>query len=289
MAPVVHRSASFARSLSLLALAVLAWSPLAAACECLSPGWILPDASVKEVPSNTRVWISASCNNPSLARDTGETIPTSRSAIGRSGTKFDEVVILTPQSNLEVGATYTIQGCTISSVGGSQGPVSFTVTSGVDSMPPEIPRFSPQEPVVGAEDSCGKDTYWKATLEGDGTFHLLDIAGRAGYDPATRSGSALEVFLNPSGAPSTSMLSVGEVSCGTNWSFKNDGDATALRLSSLDLAGNFSGWSAPQTLTSPLVDEGCGCATPGKPRAPSLWSLVAAVVMTVVVRRRRHA
>lgn len=278
-------------SLSLLGLALLVWSPPAVACECGAAGWILPDASVKDVPSNTKVWVSGSgvskCDNPSLEKESGETIALSRSAVSRSGTRFDEIVILAPQGgDLEVGATYTVKGCELFSFGVPPGPVSFKVTSGPDQTAPVVPKFSPQEPVTGSEDSCGKPAYWKAMLEGDGTFHLLDIAGRAGYDPATRTGAALDVFLNRSGALSTSTVSVGQVPCGTNWSFDDSGEASALRLSSLDLAGNFSGWSAPQTLASP-EEDGCGCATPGRRRATAPWLLGVALAVSLVGRRRR--
>lgn len=277
------------RSLLLAASAALVLCALprsAHACDCAFEPWVLPTSSTKGVPSNTRIWADGryaeSCTQPTLTSAAGVVVDLAVGRVARAGTRFAELLVLTPARELAVGETYTLDGCTIHA---APSAMSFQVTAGPDTTPPGVPSLAIGDSTTGEASSCGATEYWSATLRQDGHLALLDVAGRASWDGATGTGAAVDVFTNPTGAATSTPIRIGQTSCASNWSFDDDGDATGVRVASLDLAGNFSGWSEAHDLDAP----GCGCAVPGRAAGPGAAGAIALSIGVLAAAARRRA
>jgi MYXO-CTERM domain-containing protein len=97
-----------------------------------------------------------------------------------------------------------------------------------------------------------------------GTFDPADPAPAttSGRHPRRRRSSSAAAPASPAGPPAR--------------------DSAPVRYGAFDLAGNFSGWTEPDTLT---IGRGCGCRSDA-PGAPSL--LLLAVAALALRRRRRQ-
>jgi MYXO-CTERM domain-containing protein len=143
-----------------------------------------------------------------------------------------------------------------------------------------VPTFSAAnvESGGGGFDSCGPYEYVPLIVNQEDQILAMSIAGRAKLDSSALSGDVQGVFF-----PSRS-AHVGDRTCEqTTWSFEADGEATDTKLAAFDLAGNFSGWSGPQT-----IDAGCGCEVAGGARPAAGGYVLAGIGLAAIAMRRRR-
>lgn len=258
----IRLAAVFAASAVLVAL-----TPDAAACDCAPIEGMEPSATSKKVPTNTKVWLSRfGCGTPELRKMDGTLVPGSL-------TKIEGTRVFHPDAPLEMGTTYQVFDCTEEPV------TTFLVNEGEDNEPPPRPAVSPLEAESGSGDfsSCGSYEYVPLLAEQTDLILTLDIAGRASLDPAAVSGEVEDVFF-----PSNQLL-VGNAVCAGNWDFDTEGEATDVRLGAFDYAGNFSGWSEPET----IAGGDCSCEAAGADSAPGYGIFVFGALGIAALRRRR--
>jgi len=242
----LRSNVSFPRILGLVAvtLAALGSPKDASACDCAFPERTVPTQNDKNVPTNTKIWSNAfGCTAPVLQKKDGTMVPFTI-------TKIENVTVIHPDADLELGSTYELTNC-----GTFSPPTTFTVTEGPDTTPPLPPVFTLGETRAsgGSWSSCGEELYVPLDVTFEGALLLLDIAGRSTFDPQAISGTPVDAFFRED------TPIVGNAICGPgNWNFEEDGDAIGTRLGAFDLAGNFSGMAPPQT-----VEAGCTCSTVG--------------------------
>ena len=245
----------------------------ARACECAPPSMLLPTSADKNVPNNAKVWIwSTRCSDASLRVKDGSPIETTSTiiAVGHS----EDLIVLHPVAPLEIGTTYELTACSTMTP-----KPEFTVATGPDSSRPSVPSFWLDSVTETPDEGCGTATFAKVHVTSDGDLLVLDIARRAKLDDAAFSGKVVDI--TQAGWP----WAIGEMACSGNWDFGADGDANGVRIAAFDIAGNFSGWSASQSISAP--DDGCGCSAVGSStsrHAP--WLLL--VMMAWLGQRARY-
>ncbi len=271
---------------SALATVLLSLTAPVHACDCAGPPvQVRPAPSDSSVPANTKIWIGhpgidkiAACSSPTLKDGNDATVATTLSMLYEPDKKWANVLVLTPQQPLMKGVSYKLVDC---DVYGQGGHTTFTVSSGPDEQAPAIPGVTAGEITEGSMGSCGDEFYSTMNVQHDGALLVLDVAGQSALESAVPSGTVNDVF-----ATNGEKIVVGNVICGRhNWDFDEDGDATGVRFGSFDLAGNFSGWSAAQT-----IETGCGCRLAGAPSGGiggRLAALFGIVAMLLLHRRRR--
>ncbi len=268
---MVHNNA-FAKQCILSCLvagAVCFVSAPARATSCIGRAEFLIPESTSQVPSNTLIWTTGRCENGILTKKGGAVVPFSIRQLGA-------IQALQPESELEIGATYDLTDC--DAFGGVT--TTFTVTSGADTTPPNVPVFQPGDTYNSIYNACGEYELVQLDVVPQDDLLVLDIASRSTLDPTTLTGAPVDFF---SGSHQVVIGNQGRVR--SNWSFEDDGDAVDTRLGAFDLAGNFSGMSAPQT-----IQLGCGCTTVQS--SNSTDALFMAVFVGLVfsgVHRRRKA
>jgi MYXO-CTERM domain-containing protein len=248
--------------------ALVGWASEAAACDCVPLEGLQPSSTSKKVPTNTKVWLSRfGCDTPILQRSDG-------TPVSATLTKIDGTRVLHPDAPLEMGTTYEVLDC-------SEAPVTtFTINEGPDNEPPPRPAVSPLDAESGSGDfsSCGSYEYVPLLADQTDVILMLDIAGRATLDPEAASGEVSDVFF-----PNHKPLVGNAVCSGSNWDFDDNGPAVDARLGAFDYAGNFSGWSDPQTVGG----AGCGCEAAGADRAHGYGILALGVLGLAALRARR--
>jgi MYXO-CTERM domain-containing protein len=250
-------------------VALAAGPPEAAACECGFSQIAEPSFNSRKVPTNTKVWITLmSCSAPTLQKiDDGTFVP-------GIATMMDDVQVFHPSEPLELGSTYVVFSCDGTSV------TTFTVNEGPDNDPPPRPTVSTLNPESSPGDfsSCGGYEYVPLLAEQTDMILTLDIAGRAALDPKEVSGAVLDVFF-----PAEQLLVGNAICSSSNWTFDDQGAAVDTRLGAFDYAGNFSGWSDPET-----VDAGCGCEAAGaEPTPRHAYGIGALGLLAAFALRRR--
>ena len=269
---------TLAITLACAALNVVAFCALAEtaeACDCAPPSMLLPTSVDTQVPSNTKVWILSTGCGAALRIKGGDAVDftTTTITVGRS----IELRVLHPSQLLEIGTTYEVSGCSLI------GSPEFTVAIGPDATAPSVPSFSVGPTEKEPDDGCGPTESAALQVSSDGDILVLDIAGRASLDADAYGGTVVDA--TQAGWP----WFVGDQGCGSNWDFDRNGDATSVRIAAFDHAGNFSGWSAAQTVPGAAGDDGCGCVVVGREahdRAPWLALFVLAGLASARSRRR---
>lgn len=112
------------------------------------------------------------------------------------------------------------------------------------------------------------------------TILVADLGGMSTLDPVGHTGYVAQVT-------SESTFELGRGACEI-WPWSLDGDKwTTIRYGVFDLAGNFSGWSAPASLESPVLPITCtpSCSTASPGRTLGLL-LILLVLLGLLVRRR---
>ncbi len=225
----------------------------ASACDCALRSLVVPNETTAHVPSNTRVWASSGNCIPVLKDKLGQQVEVNRSSLQIG---IDTIWVLQPVSTLIEGESYRVEGCEDTPSGFA--PRTFTVTEGADTTPPPVPGVAIGEFHSSDESDCGKEDYADLSVTGEGDLFVLDVDGKATLDEKAVSGRLVDLFDDRSRAY------VGRRPCDSNWSFGNGSSALGVRLGAYDLAGNFSGFNAPQTVKDGSSD-GCALARPGAP------------------------
>lgn len=270
------------RWIAAVALALLATPTVARACSCSIGFEVLwPEQDATGVPLNTRIWVAQfdefevpPLGEPLLRVFGGTTaLDLTTSTIDTSN---GPLTVLTPLAPLAPSTQYELIDCAyVECVDGTGGtPVtSFITGTAADTDPPPRPVETDRSGDAGGSrrDSCGK--YKTATVRLDAEGLIVMNIGDVTFDPATLSGRTSVVTFDPE-------ITVGRGACSTGWG--TSVDSAPVRYGAFDLAGNFSGWTEPDTLT---IGRGCGCRSDA-PGAPSL--LLLAVAALALRRRRRR-
>lgn len=268
------------RWIAAVALALLAVPSVAHACSCgFGFGVLWPEQDATGVPLNTRIWIAdlneigVSQLGEPLLRVFGETtaLDFTTSTID---TSKGPLTVLTPLAALAASTQYELVDCAyVECVDGSGGSLvtRFTTGTAADTDPPPRPVETDRSGDAGGSrrDSCGKFKTATVQLDAEGLI-VMDI-GDPTFDPATLSGRTSVVTFDPE-------ITVGRGACSTGWPTSED--SAPVRYGAFDLAGNFSGWTEPDTLT---IGRGCSCRSDA-PGAPSLLLLA---VAALALRRRQ--
>jgi MYXO-CTERM domain-containing protein len=251
-----------------LAFSLLVCPKKASACECGFAERVIPSANDKNVPTNTKIWTNGiGCEQASLRKNDGTEVPTTVAQLGR-------ITIIQPTAELELGATYEVGNCA-----SLLEPTAFTVTEGTDTTPPEVPTFTLGEPKSSGStfSSCGEELYVPVDVKYEGALLILDVAGRSTFDPKTFTGKPVDEFF-----PGDKVIVGDEICWKNNWDFEADGDAINTRFGAFDLAGNFSGMSAPAE-----VEAGCTCTAAGATSANGGGYALAGLALLGLSRIRR--
>ncbi len=254
-----------------LALTLIAYVPASAcACSCLEPGatWFsAPEDGSVGVPTNTLVWVGGGMTrglfdgedqHPIELVDTdGVVVPGSEARMRGAS---DIVDVFTPDFILDTNSTYSIR---------VNGQVRSTFTTGDmdDSEPPAIPtetqRNSWSEPPFLPDGGmCGSGVAshglgFSFDTE-DSVLILLDNDARATIDGDNFEGTAPAITVHGSAS-----IGNGFGCGGDNWEGAAPGARTDVRYAAFDLAGNFSGWSAEESIS--VSPRGCNAAGNSSP------------------------
>lgn len=261
-------------SFVLAAVAVLQTAPaIARACSCGGdPAVLWPAMDANGIPTNTRIWINDGFSfyeftRPHL-RKAGETVDVdfTVSTIETSGTTM---TVYTPDAALAPNTTYELMDCDSEMC---EAPyVRFTTGAEPDLDPPAIPVETNRSGESGGSrrDSCGKYKAAEVIVDAEGLL-VMEIDGGS-LDPKTLSGDTTVLTLERA-------ITVGSGACLMHWPTSDD--TAPVRYAAFDLAGNFSGWTEPDSLT---IGGGCSCRSDA-PGAPPLLLLA---VVALGMRRRR--
>lgn len=270
--------------LKLVGLCVAIW-PLeveADDCTCTpEPPLTWPDA-YGTAPANTRVWLADNDDyyygygdggaDPALLDSGGYLVPTTRTTIDFP-VIYSEMTILTPVAPLTVGETYHIRR----GDPWDYGDWPFEVTEATDLVPPAVPRVDEVEIVKHRRvERCWIRGSWTAhirTTAGDDTYTVVQIADAGGFNPEGPSGRLMD-------AQQGDEIVIGYAGCVDNWRDAGYGESIDIQLGAFDVAGNFSGWSEPETITMTT----CECRTDATTDAPR-----GLFVLFSLARRRRSS
>lgn len=248
-----------------VAVVVMVWAAPAVARDCrcsreLAVVW--PQNGASKVPINARVWVgsSISLGSPQL-RVVGEErgIAVSTSIIGANR---GVIAVFTPHQPLAPNTTYEVVDC---SDGECVIRTRFTTGAAMDHDPPPLPVE------VGRDGgACGTAHWASVDVESEGLV-IMQIEERP-FDPAAISG-----IVAFAGFPGEIVVGVGE--CLSGWQLKSR-ESAEVRYGAFDVAGNFSGWTEPDSLH---LGRGCGCRSDAPGGAA--WSMLG--LLALGLRRRR--
>jgi MYXO-CTERM domain-containing protein len=264
--------------LTLVAIATV-WSAsaTASACTCGPPPLVLdaPADGAEGVPTNTLVWIEprsiptdASLDTFVLRSASAEiAVETSRIQVS-----FLEILVLDPLEDLEPETKHTVFACIDDAC--DLLVREFTTGPAADDSPPDVPveidrDWGAEGSDVGGGISCGKTRFVEVEVEFEGVLAIE--LGDVELDPASRSGLVEHL--------TTERESMLADNCIGNWP-DDARDTTTVRYGAFDLAGNFSGFTEPDTIE---LRDGCGCTTDRRPGTTML-----AVLFAMFARRRRR-
>lgn len=272
------------------ALALLATSiPASAlACSCMEIGgtWFTaPADGAVGVPTNALVWIGGGITRGLYEGEQQHPIevfgPDEATLPGtdaRLSGGWELVDVFTPDFEFEPNTTYSVR---------VNGEIHSTFVTGLeaDTEPPapptEIERSSwsqPPRPVDGGMCGDGRASHGISVQWGmdDSVVVLMDNDERATLDIDAIDGDVPS--LSTSGYTS---IGKGFGCGGDNWDEARNGAETQIRAGTYDIAGNFSGWTAPETAVVRPANAGCSAAGPASP------SLALLLLASGVLLRRR--
>ncbi len=256
------------------AAALLAAPSVARACSCGGdPPVMWPTMDATGVPTNTRLWVGTSwlyeLTTPRL-RKAGEAVDLAFT-ISTIETSNGPLDVYTPGAPLAPKTAYELLACDSETCDAPQ--LRFTTGPDADLDPPPVPIEVDRSGDAGGSglNSCGK--YKSATVSLDAEGLLVAEIDGGMLDPLTLSGTTTVATLDAG-------IVVGRGGCFMHWPTSED--SAPVRYGAFDLAGNFSGWTEPDTLT---IGRGCGCRSDA-PGAPAV--LLLAVAALALRRRRRQ-
>lgn len=255
------------------AAALLAAPSVARACSCGGdPPVQWPAMEATGVPTNTRIWLGNSWfyefTTPRL-RKAGEAVDLAFT-ISTIETSDGPLDVYTPGAPLAPNTAYELLACDSETCDPPH--LRFTTGAGPDLDPPPVPIETERSGDAGGSrrDSCGKYKSATVSLDAEGLL-VVEIDGGT-LDPLTLSGTTTVATLDAG-------IIVGRGACFMHWPTSED--SAPIRYGAFDLAGNFSGWTEPDTLT---IGRGCGCRSDA-PGAPALLLLA---VAALAARRPRR-
>jgi len=278
------KTATWAGSIAILAtFTCLAGSASACSCAFNITDLLVPADGTMDVPTNARIWIGAATYDGDDVGD-AEVLLRLRDAAGDDvPVTFSEVwgnnqlvAVLTPDEALLSGETYSIELADSEILG------TFAVGDTADDTPPDIPaeldrHAEVSDRVAGMETSCGPSDLVEITLDSDGVLVVANITGADDLDTDSVDGMASDVAIDD-------VLVIGSAGCTWSWPDAEPQASTDVQWGTFDIAGNFSGWSAPTTIELPAA--GCGCDATGAGSAPSA-TLGLVLLLATLFRLRR--
>lgn len=278
--------------------AALSSPAIARACTCSPPGnaiEVLP-AEGMNAPRNTLIWVLTGSLVAAMAGvdvqlfdAEGNAVETDRSEIMGGSADGARLIVLVPRALLDPNADYTID-VAVNGGGPLLRRMPFHTSELIDREPPATPD------VVGADVharepmpklSCGGDESLLVTLKADAWVLKRDARNIPSVDPfdAEQLTGSIEDMRPHAGGGDATMFYGSDGCSFAPW----HGFPAEMQFATLDLAGNFSGWSRTQHF-APRTAADCGVAGPGveppyRPLGPLLS--VAALGLLAVRRARR--
>jgi MYXO-CTERM domain-containing protein len=276
-----------------VSLLFLMTSPaVARACSCLPSGLgmsVMP-AEGMYAPRNTRIWVA---HGPRLTPSSGlevvlldgggQVVPTNRSEIASGSAEWLGIVVLTPRAPLPANSAFVIQ---LHDVTGTMTTTRFFTSDTLDVDRPAVPQVLDADVDPGDSGgrvvSCASEGWLGLRMSADAWIIKRDPASASyvSFDPEHLSGVLEDFAAHIDG---DAMLAYGGSCNAAPW----HGFPAEMQFATLDLAGNFSGWSDTQRF-APKANAAAACsiAGPGSEppyRVPAVWFLAAAALL---VRRR---
>jgi MYXO-CTERM domain-containing protein len=282
-------ASTFVGATMFLGLAAGAARP-ARACSCAEMKLIAPASGERDVPPDTKLWyVDEYHRKPGLLfRLTGPEGEVPLQTIPLGSGSYVSGHLSTPEAELTPGATYRFAVC----------PTQLSCTDlsvfTVGDRRAEKPRLPVEtgersEYYSGADygSSCGDkpERFAILTFDWEGLLLVVDVASQNPYpaDPAAvlHQATTAEEIRRMGG------VRIGAGACANNWvrGLADAPDTAPVRFGAVNLAGQFSDWTAPTTINLP---EGCTC-TVGSPgaAASSLW-ITGPLALVLLYRRRRR-
>lgn len=229
---------------------------------------VLLPSGAAPVPANTRIWVgdAYATGELRLVDAGGEEVPTRTSTLARVDAG-DSVRVLTPDAPLVEGEYRVLTG--------DAAALTFTVDGEVDVTPPKLPTgITDEEPAP----ECSLIRADAAGRTDELIVARVDAAGA--LDPEGPSGSVTD--MNGLG-----VFVIGGCGCVSTWRDAAPGERFEIEFAAFDLAGNFSGWSAPveSMLAEDESGQGCGCRS--EPASDSWLPLLFVFALAAAPRTRR--
>ena len=279
-----HLSTATLALLILAAIPVLGAARSADACSCawLETDFLAPVNGATDVPTNARVWIGSGLywGEPGDAEFRielldGDGVPVAVSVTDLMGYN-DLISVLTPSVPLQAGETYRIR------VDGDETLGTFTVGSGEDTSPPEVPveedrTSSADARIPNMMSSCGYSDVVTLTLGNAGLVQVANIEGADALDTDALEGESSDLSVD-------GQLRIGSAGCTWSWPDAEPGASTTVRWGAYDIAGNFSGWSEPEKVTIPPA--GCSCVLGSATTQAAPLAALLLALSVLAIRRR---
>lgn len=284
--------------------------PRAQACSCSPPSWqrqVRPQPN-ELAPRNTRLWVTVQRSSGApptrvVLRDvSGAEVAVDSSEVAFGAVEFPSgLIVLTPRPLLEADSAYSFEVLE----GDSERPVlrvSFRTSDAIDAQAPAVPAIAFSET---SQTPTGREEI-PSCLSGPGLAVGLDAevwiaqrvrrapcgasarcVGTPHFDPETLTGALSDFFPDLPDFPEL----IRGAPCSPAW----DGAPTTMQFASLDLAGNFSGWSEPERFAASESATGngnggaCSVRGGGLRATPGLepTALGACAAIALLVRRAR--
>jgi hypothetical protein len=257
---------------ALVAAAAFLGVRTARACSCgASVDVRAPQPGASEVPTNTSIWLGFSHNFELQLEALGQEFvlfsPEGES-LQLSSTRIivdaGFLLVITPNAPLEANARHELWLCDAMTC--RDEVTNFVTGDGPDLEVPELPIELDREHDGHGPGPCGRARWVTFEVEHEGIL-LVDVSGAASLDAEARTGRTTLATSSP-------RFTLGEGLCLLGWP---GGKSNDIRLGAFDLAGNFSGWSEPTSVSL----SGCGCHTSGRK-----GSLLALIGLLALYRRR---
>jgi MYXO-CTERM domain-containing protein len=272
-----------------LGLAAAATRP-AQACSCAEMRLTAPAPGERDVPPNTKLWHVHSLHRTAgllfkLTGPQGE-VPLQTMPLGTGS--YVNGHLSTPETELTPGATYRFAVC----------PTQLSCTDLSEFTVGDRRAEKPRLPVESGKrseyyragesgSSCGEDPERFAILNFDweGLLLVVDVANQNPYpaDPAgvLHQASSAEEIRRSGG------VRIGAGACTANWvrGLADPPDSATVRFGAVNIAGQFSDWTAPTTVNLP---QGCNCTVGSPGTAPSPLWITAPLALVLLYRRQRR-
>ncbi len=235
---------------------------------------LLPADGAADVPLNTRIWVGNSQRRGldlkvTLLDSSGEDQPCDHSEI--KSAEGASALVLTPLSPLRPNASYQVRVDRFVLA-------DFKTGTSSRSTPPSRPhvfkRQGSRHPLISLRARpCDPEDGIRFELGRTNGLLVADVNQTATLDSSKFEGQVA--------ALGDETLWIGTGYPESSWKEAEPGATAQVRFGQFDLAGNFSGWTEPQSAQVPYV--GCGGCSTGSGALP----LAALAILGLGMRRRR--